>query len=277
MKLGGKTSPNREGLDDGDNRDSRSSHKSHNVSDTRIKLSSRRLARRLARWLDEWKMAFSGIVLATREWKFLLAAGITFVIFGVLINLLSGSTSSLDLFWATDLSGKLSILGNAFLAIFGVGRNFWDWALLFFITILQSALIGLVVLVWQKRRRNKKAQVVATAQNADNVQSAGLAAGLAILGSGCPTCGTTLLMPVIGTLFSSSSYMLAGIISGILTAAAILLALWSLKRIGKDAYAMIVSERFCRRHPERHPEYSSEYHPEASSKKTINKEPTHGN
>lgn len=193
-------------------------------------------------------MAFSGVVLATREWKFLLAAAITFVVFGTLINLLSGSASGLDLFWAADTSGKLSILGNAFLANFGVGRNFWDWLLLFFITLLQSALIGLVVLVWQKRRRSKKAQVVATAHNADNVQSAGLAAGLAILGSGCPTCGTTLLMPIIGTLFSSSSYMLAGIISGLLTAAAILLALWSLKRIGRDAYAMIASERFERRH-----------------------------
>ena len=185
-------------------------------------------------------MAFSGVILATRERQFLIAAGITFIVFGTLINLLSGSTSALDLFWATDLSGKMSIIGNAFLAIFGIGRNFWDWLLMFFITILQSVLIGLVALVWQKRRRSKKDQVVATAKNADNVQSAGLAAGLAILGSGCPTCGTTLLMPLIGTL--------AGIISGLLTFAAILLALWSLKRIGKDAYVMILSERFQRRH-----------------------------
>lgn len=222
-------------------------------------------------------MAFSGIVLATREKKFLFATLLAFIIFGTLINLLSGSTSALDLFWAADLSGKLSILGNAFLAIFGIGRNFWDWALLFLITLLQSVLIGLVVLVWQKRRRNKKSQVVATAQNADNVQSAGLAAGLAILGSGCPTCGTTLLMPLLGTLFSSSSYMLAGIISGILTAAAILLALWSLKRIGRDAYAMIVSERFQRRHskaPTSQPETVTQ---KSSSDRKPKQEQTYGN
>jgi len=212
-----------------------------------------KVRRRLERWLDECKMALSGIVLATRERRFLIAALATFVVFGTLINLLSGSTSALNLFWATDLPGKLSIIGNAFLAIFGIGRNFWDWLLLFFITILQSLLIGLVALVWQKRRRSKKDQVVATAQNADNLQSAGLAAGLAILGSGCPTCGTTLLMPLLGTLFSSSSYMLAGVISGLLTVAAILLALWSLKRIGKDAYVMILSERFQRRHAQLNP------------------------
>lgn len=202
------------------------------------------MRRRLEHWLDECKMALSGIVLATRERRFLIAALITFIVFGTLINLLSGSTASLDLFWATDLPGKLSILGNAFLAIFGIGRNFWDWLLLFFMTILQSILIGLVALVWQKRRRSKKDQVVAAAHNADNVQSAGLAAGLAILGSGCPTCGTTLLMPLLGTLFSSSSYVIAGLISGFLTIAAVLLALWSLKRIGKDAYVLILSEHF---------------------------------
>lgn len=244
---------------------------------------------RFERWLDEWKLAFSGIILATRERKFLFAMLISFAVFGTLINLLSGSTSALDLFWAADLSGKLSVLGNAFLAIFGIGRNFWDWALLFIITLLQSILIGLVVLVWQKRRRNKKAQVVATAQNADNIQSAGLSAGLAILGSGCPTCGTTLLMPLLGTLFSSSSYMLAGIISGLLTAAAILLALWSLKRIGNDAYAMIVSERFERRHANSNiynyvenaaPQTSTlntEHKTPATPSHKLNKEDSHGN
>ena len=113
------------------------------------------MKRHLERWLDEWKLAFSGIVLATRERKFLLAAILSFVIFGTLINLLSGSASTLDLFWAAGLSDKFTILGNAFLAIFGIGRNFWDWILLFVITLLQSILIGLVVLVWQKRRRNK--------------------------------------------------------------------------------------------------------------------------
>lgn len=219
------------------------------------------MRRRLERWLDERKMALSGIILATRERRFLIAALITFVVFGTLINLLSGSTSALNLFWVTDLPGKLSIIGNAFLSIFGIGRNFWDWLLLFFITVLQSLLIGLVALVWQKRRRSKKDQVVATAQNADNLQSAGLAAGLAILGSGCPTCGTTLLMPLLGALFSSSSYMLAGVISGLLTVAAVLLALWSLKRIGKDAYVMILSERFQRRH----------------AQPNLNQENSHGN
>ncbi len=203
---------------------------------------------KLSRWLDEWKLAGSGIVLATRERKFVCAVILAFVIFGTLMNLLSGSTAALGLFWQVDLAGKFKIIWDGFLGLFGVARSFWDWLLLFSVTILQSILIGLVVLVWQKRRRSKADQVVAAATNADNVQNAGLAAGLAVLGTGCPTCGTTLLAPLIGTLFSTSSYALAGAISGILTFAAVIVALLTLKRLGNDAYALIISEKYQKRH-----------------------------
>lgn len=200
--------------------------------------------RKFRRWLDEWKIAGTGVILATRNRKFLLVFVLAFVIFGTLMSLLSSSTAVLGIFWSADVAGKLKIIGDGFLSLFGVGRNFWDWLLTFSITILQSVLIALVALVWRKKRRSQKSQIVATATNADHLQNAGLAAGLAILGSGCPTCGTTLLAPVLGTLFSSSSYALAGTISGILTAAAVIVALLSLKRIGGDAYALIISEKY---------------------------------
>lgn len=208
----------------------------------------KRIGERFDRWVDEWKMALTGILLATRNPKFLVATVISFLFFGTLMNLLASSTAALNLFWATDMAGKLRIIGDSFLAVFGVGRNFWDWLLLFAITLLQSVLIGLVVFVWQKKRQTQREQKLAKVKNADNVQSAGLVAGLAVLGSGCPTCGTTLLMPILGTLFSSSSYMLAGVVSGLLTAGAILLALFTLKRIGKEAYVMMLSEAHGRRH-----------------------------
>lgn len=219
---------------------------------------------RLDRWLDEWKMALSGIVLATRERKFLVVVLLSFVFFGTLMNLLAGSTAALNLFWATDFTGKLTILKDGFLGLFGINQNFWDWLLIFSITLLQSILIGLVVLVWQKRRRSRQAQQVASAKNSDNLQNVGLVAGLAVLGSGCPTCGTTLLAPVLGAIFSSSSYALAGTISGLLTLAAALLALFTLKRIGKDAYVMITSEKFQHRQQSQTQKEVSSHHAEST-------------
>lgn len=207
-----------------------------------------KIGAKLDRWLDEWKMAASGVLLATRSPRFIGVSLASLAIFGIVMNLLSSSSAALNLFWATDLTGKLAIIWDSFLAIFGVGRNFWDWLVTFLIIVLQSILIGLVAFVWQKKRRSRRERLLAGVHNSDNVQSAGLVAGLAILGSGCPTCGTTLLMPIIGTVFSSSGYMLAGAISGILTIGAVILALFTLKRIGKDAYVLVLSEKYEQRH-----------------------------
>lgn len=210
-----------------------------------------KLNHHISKWLDECKMAMSGIVLATREWKFLLAFLSSFIIFGTLMNLLSGSSAGWDLFWAVDFGGKMRLLGQAFLANFGIDRALLDWAITFVITILQSILIGLVVLVWQKKRRQK---VLAKAKNLNNMSDAGLVAGLAILGSGCPTCGTTLLAPLLGTILSSGSFAIAGVISGLINVAAVILALFALKRVGKDAYIMIIAERYEKRHPKNNSE-----------------------
>lgn len=210
-----------------------------------------KLNHHISKWLDECKMAMSGIVLATREWKFLLAFLSSFIIFGTLMNILSGSSAGWDLFWAVDFGGKMRLLGQAFLANFGIDRALLDWAITFVITILQSILIGLVVLVWQKKRRQK---VLAKAKNLNNMSDAGLVAGLAILGSGCPTCGTTLLAPLLGTVLSSGSFAIAGVISGLINVAAVILALFAMKRVGKDAYVMIIAERYEKRHPKNNSE-----------------------
>lgn len=198
---------------------------------------------KFSRWCDEWKIAGQGILLATKNRKFVITTVICFVVFGTIMSLLSSSTAALGLFWQVGWAEKFKIIGSGFLALFGVGRSFWDWLLVFTVTVIQSLLIGLIVLVWRKKRRNKKEQLVNVAENSENLQNAGLVAGLAVLGSGCPTCGTTLLMPLIGSLFSTSSFALSAAISGVLTAAAVIIALLALKKVGNDAYAMIISER----------------------------------
>lgn len=198
------------------------------------------------RWLDQWKLAAYGIVLATKRPKFIVVAIVSFLVFGTLMNLLNNGLTSFRLMATVDFGGKLEIIGGAFLAVFGVGRNFLDWALVFIISLLQGILIGLVVLVWHKKRAKQKANLAAE-QNAENVQTAGLAAGLAVLSAGCPTCGTTLLMPVIGAISSTGGYALAGAISGVIFVLAMIVALWALKKIGNEAYVIIVSEDYERR------------------------------
>lgn len=202
----------------------------------------------LRRWCDAWKLAWSGVVLATRQRSFLIAFVLSFVIFGTLMSLLSSSTAPLAFFWSDSLTGKLRTIFQGFISIFMIDGSFWSWLLRFLVILCQSILIGLVTLVWQKRRRSRKAQVVATATNVDNVEHAGVAAGLAVLGSGCPTCGTSLLMPLLGTTFSTGGLIFATILMHLLTIAALIISLLSIKKLGYDAYAYIASERFQKRH-----------------------------
>lgn len=202
------------------------------------------------RWIDECKMAISGAILATSKAEFWSGFLISFVIFGTLMNLLASGFGVFSTMAALGISGSLKIISDAFLAIFGFDKSFGDWALTFVVVVLQSFLIGLIVFVWHAKCRQQESTVTETAKNAGNLQDAGIATGLAILGTGCPTCGTSLLAPVIGSLVGTGSYALAGVVSWGLTIAAVVLILFSIKRVGRDAYAMITSERFLNKRKE---------------------------
>ena len=192
---------------------------------------------KIAKWLDEIKMAGLGIVLATRRWKFWAVFVPVLIFFGTLLSLLSGGMGAINLFFASDFPTKMQILGDGFLSFFGKDRYFWDFLQNFAIAFLQALLIALITFVYRKRKKNSA-----------DIQNAGIAAGLALLGSGCPTCGTTLITPILASVFSSSGYAVAGAVSGIITGLAILLLLWSLKRVGLEAYAIIIDERWRKKH-----------------------------
>ena len=219
-----------------------------------------------ARWCDEWKMTLAAMLMAWKRPRFILTVILTVLIFGTLMNLLSNGLSQFTLLFKLDWSGKWALLEHAFLAVFGVGRAFIDWLSVFAVALLQGILLGLVVIVWRyNKNQNATAPATtgraastttgrpadatsitaATNQNAANAQSAGIVAGLAVLSAGCPTCGTSLLLPIIG-MFTSAGGALAGVISGVVYAVAILVALWALKRVGREAYAVLLAEHFAR-------------------------------
>ncbi|MDO4611837.1 MAG: hypothetical protein Q4B34_03185 [Candidatus Saccharibacteria bacterium] len=189
------------------------------------------------KWLDEFVLAGKGILMVTRERKFWVGFIISFLFFGLLMNLLSSGLTKFELMFAVGFSGAMKILGDAFLAIFGVNMIFMEWLPIFLLSFLQGVLIGLIVFLWQKKRE----------ENSANVEKAGIITGLIALGAGCPTCGTTLLTPLLGTIFSTGSLVAAGVISTVVTVLAIVIAILSLKRLGVETYAIIVNEKYLAR------------------------------
>ena len=186
------------------------------------------------KWLDEFILAGKGILLATKEKRFWYGFVPAFLFFGFLMNLLSGGFAKFELMSALGFPESLQILGNSFLAIFGVEQPFLDWLPIFAISILQGILIGLIVLLWNKKK----------SQNSANLEKAGIITGLIALGAGCPTCGTTLLTPLIGAIFSTGGLAITGAISTIITWLAIIIAILSLKRLGEETYVIIVNEKY---------------------------------
>ena len=186
------------------------------------------------KWLDEFVLAGRGILLATKEKRFWCGFAPTFIFFGFLMNLLSGGFSKFELMSALGFPANLKILGDSLIGIFGVNQPFLDWLPIFAISILQGTLIGLIVFLWDKKKT----------QNSANLEKAGIITGLIALGAGCPTCGTTLLTPLIGAIFSTGGLAITGTISTIVTWLAIIIAILSLKRLGEESYVTIINEKY---------------------------------
>ena len=187
---------------------------------------------KLQRWGDEFKLAIYGAILSFRKKRFLITFFIAFIIFGTLLNLLAAGTATFNILSVVSFPRKLEILWNAFLGTFGVNRDIQDFLFIFSLTILQSVLIGLVVFVYKYRK------------DSANLQNAGIITGLIVLGSGCPTCGTTVLTPIIISFAGSSGMAIAGTASWLLTLASFIIALFALKKVGFEAYAIIKAEEF---------------------------------
>lgn len=189
------------------------------------------------KWLDGFALAGKGILLATREKNFWYGFVPAFLFFGFLMNLLSGGFTKFELMSALGFPACLQVLWSCFIAIFGIGQIFLDWLPIFAISVLQGILIGLIVLLWNKKK----------SQNSANLEKAGIITGLITLGAGCPTCGTTLLTPLIGTIFSTGGLAITGAISTIITWLAIIIAILSLKRLGEESYVTIINEKYLAR------------------------------
>ena len=197
------------------------------------------------KWCDEFVLAGKGILLAAKEKRFWYGFIPSFIFFGMLMNLLAGGTSKFELMGALGFPDCLKILLDSFLAIFGLGQPFLDWLPIFAISVLQGILIGLIVLLWNKKREEKTAST-----NSENLGNAGIITGLIALGAGCPTCGATLITPLIGAIFSTGGLAIAGTISIIVTILAIIIAILSSKRLGEEVYVTIVNEKYLARKAE---------------------------
>lgn len=181
---------------------------------------------RVKKYLSETKDAFSSLLYAAKHVRFWVAFVIAFLIFGYLISFLQNFSQNTSLLTSQlEFTDKIEVLvevplvlGSFFTYFFGV--------LLFFVLILQSICIAL--LVFSKKLVN--------ISDAKSVRSSGFSSIIIALGLGCPSCGTSLLAPLVSIIFGSSSLLALGWISNIVTTLALLICLWTIRRLGYIIY-----------------------------------------
>ena len=188
--------------------------------------------------MDGFVLAGNGVLLAAKEKRFWYGFVPSFLFFGLLMNMLSGGLAKFELIRLLGFPDGLRIIWDCFIGIFGINQPFLDWLPVFCIAVLQGVLIGLIVLLWKKKRE----------QNSANLEKAGIITGLIALGAGCPTCGTTLITPLIGSIFSTCILSIAGTVSTIVTWLAIIIAVLSIKRLGEETYVTIINEKYLAKH-----------------------------
>lgn len=206
-----------------------------------MKKPNKAFQQKFLKWLDGWRTMAKGLVLATKFPDFIIATIVSVLVFGMVLQFFAPGTANLDLWLSVDLPDKLKILGTVFWNFTGQGQILTDWLLIFSLALVQGLLISTLILVSRERKKMNQHHKFATI---DNLQTAGLATGLAILGAGCPSCGTSLIAPILGTIFSGGGYALAGQLTWILNLLSFLVAILALKKLGTEAYVIIITNKW---------------------------------
>jgi len=199
----------------------------------------RRIRNRFELILDRIKLAMLGSGFCLSNKKYLAA----FILgsFGFLYFLTffqSGNSNFQLLFSHLDAEQKIELLGRVFSSSF---ENFLslDGLLLVFLALLQGLAITLMVFTW---RHKKQDEVFGTA-SASTVASA-----LGFVALGCPSCGISLLTPLLSAIAGASAGILAERVNIILTLVAYGLLLYSICKLGYLVFIIVTAAKYKEKH-----------------------------
>lgn len=199
----------------------------------------KKLRNTLDLWVDETKMAIVGIGIALKKPKTITTTTICALLFAYILTLFKNGTGTWNLFWS----------GIPFADKFTAGMTVWqrvlenftslDGLLLIILSILQGLTIAMLLYVW--KNREKKAAIA-------GLEAGGVGTALGFLALGCPSCGISLLTPILTTIAGTGAMALADTLGWIFMILAFILLLHALRRMGYSAFII----KSAKRHKEKH-------------------------
>ena len=176
---------------------------------------------------EKLKMALQGVLSVLKQPRYALMAVAMAVIFALLVYIMiNWSVYGSLLFSRLPFVDKIAVFGLMARQMFADFFTTTNGLMLLIVSILQGMSIATTIYVM---RRNKQFETRA-------VGGSSFAAIATALGLGCVPCGTSIIMPIVTLLFSSSAYMAASIASGVILVLAFIATCYSLYTLGNTAY-----------------------------------------
>ena len=184
---------------------------------------------------DRTKFAMISIGYLLRQPKYSVCFIASLFLFLLILSFFkNGNGNLLLLLSGISLSMKIELLGRVALSILD---NFTDWYGLLIITLsaLQALTIMLLIFAW--RHREKEHAI-------DGASTGSVGAIFGFVALGCPTCGVSLLAPLLTAIAGASAIAVAESISRALTVLAFVLLIYTVIKLGYISFITISSNKY---------------------------------
>jgi len=184
---------------------------------------------------DRTKFAMVSIGYLLRRPKYLICFIVSLFLFLYILSFFkSGNGNLLLLFSGIPFGMKMELLGRVALDML---NNFTDWygLLIIALSILQALTIMLLVFAW--RHREKEHAI-------DGASTGSIGAIFGFVALGCPTCGVSLLAPLLTAIAGTGAMAAAEGVSRVLIILAFILLFYTVIKLGYISFITIGSKKY---------------------------------
>lgn len=185
--------------------------------------------------LDRAKFAMVSIGYLLKQPRYLVSFLVSLFVFLYILSFFKdGASNWLLLCSSLPFVDKLGVLGRAMMKIF---ENFADiyGVLIIFMSILQALTVMLLIFTWKHREKD---------QAIDGASTGSIGAIFGFIALGCPTCGLSLLTPILTAIAGTGAVAAAEGVSRTLIVLAFILLVYTVIKLGYVSFITISTNKY---------------------------------
>ncbi|MBO4855317.1 hypothetical protein J5500_02860 [Candidatus Saccharibacteria bacterium] len=185
--------------------------------------------------IDRAKFAVSSIWILLKRPKYLASFLVSLFVFLYILSFFKdGSGNWLLLCSNLSFGAKLEVLGRVCVKILD---NFTDLygILIILMSILQALTIMLLIFTWRNREKDHAI---------DGASTGGIGAIFGFIALGCPTCGISILAPLLTAVAGTGAMAAAEGISKVLIVLAFILLIYTVIKLGYVSFVTMSAKKY---------------------------------